>query len=122
MHRPLDPGMLLRSHAQDLQLRRSQVVRPDLARAFSGRFRSMAQMCPAASYLPEGSVVCCGNTSQFRRFCGPQRRHQRACRQAWRSLQPSLQALNRTLLIADLPTPAWRAVNSWNRNHRAGRD
>ena len=32
------------------------------------------------------------------------------------------QALNRTLLLADLPTPAWRAVNWWNRNHRAARD
>ena len=40
-----DPGVLLRSPAQDLQLRRSQVVRPDLAKTFSGRFRSMAQMC-----------------------------------------------------------------------------
>ena len=45
MHRPFNPGVLLRSPAQDLQLRRSQVVRLDLARIFSGRFGSMAQMC-----------------------------------------------------------------------------
>ena len=96
----------------------NQVLRPDLARVFSGRFRSMAGMCPEASYLPEGSVVCCGNTSYRQRWCGPQRRHQHACRQAWRSLQPALQTLNRTLLMANLPPPAMRAVNRYNRNHR----
>ena len=79
----------------------------------------MADMCPEASYLPEGSVVCCGNTSSNRqRWCGPQRRHQHACRQAWRSLQPALQTLNRTLLMANLPPPTMWAVNRYNRDHR----
>ena len=79
----------------------------------------MADMCPEASYLPEGSVGLLRNTSSNRqRWCGPQRRHQHACRQAWRSLQPALQTLNRTLLMANLPPPAMWAVNRYNRDHR----
>ena len=59
-----------------------------------------------------------GCSSRRQCWCGPQRRHQHACRQAWHSLQPALQTLNRTLLMANLPPPAMRAVNRYNRDHR----
>ena len=88
----------------------------ELGRVFEGRFRSMAMQCPAASFLPERSVVCCGNTSFARRWCGPRRRHQRACRQAWRSLQPRLDGLNRTLLVNELDPGGRKWVGWWNSN------
>ena len=94
----------------------SGAVRPELGRVFEGRFRSMAMQCPAASFLPERSVVCCGNTSFARRWCGPRRRHQRACRQAWRSLQPRLDGLNRTLLVNELDPGGRKWVGWWNSN------
>ena len=117
-----DPGVLLASPALDAQLRRAgALLRPELAEVFSGRFRPMANMCPAASYLPTRSVVCCGNSTLNRRWCGPQRRHQRACVRAWRSLQPRLRTLNQTALLSDLAPQGRRWVAYWNGRHKPDR-
>ena len=121
-----DPGVLLNTREADASLRRmiespesDQLLLPDARAVYTGKFAAMARACPAANYLPRHRrVVCCGNETYHRRWCGPVRRHQRACRRAWRSLQPTLDVLNRSTLLQAVTESGRRWVAWWNQRHR----
>jgi len=121
-----DPGVLLTSREADASLRQivesrepGQLLSAEARAVFFGRFEPMARACPAANYMPRHRrVVCCGNATYHRRWCGPVRRHQRACRRAWRSLQPALDPSDRSAMLRDLDASGRRWVAWWNRRHR----
>ena len=102
-----DPGVLLTSRGADASLRQivesrepGQLLSAEARAVFFGRFEPMARACPAANYVPRHlRAVCCGNATYQRRWCGPVRRHQRACRRAWRSLQPALDPSDRSAML-----------------------
>lgn len=87
---------------------------PDIVQTLAGtRFSSMVASCPVVS--AGLSVACCGNASIFRRACGSPRRQQQACTRAWAALQPLVEALNRTALLAGLDERTRRWVKWWDR-------